>query len=279
MIDSHVHAWSNDRERYPIDLARALVPPPSVAFTVDDLLRHASPFGVTRFNVVQISFFGIDNSCLLDVLASDRERFVGTAVIDPLADRPEEAMAPLIDGGIRAFRIHPKLSGQPAATWLQPSGYERMFAFAAKQNLGMSCLIEPAGFAEIDRMCRRFPDTPVLIDHLGRIGLDGKIREAEIDALCGLATHPRVMVKISAFYALGKKQPPYLDLSELIRRVVQAFGADRCMWASDSPYQTHAPHTYGTSIDLIRSHLGFLTDSERKQILQTTAERFFFGGR
>ncbi|MFO0867163.1 MAG: amidohydrolase family protein [Gemmataceae bacterium] len=278
MIDSHVHAWSATAS-----VIRSATPEPS--FRRRSRIHGgrlaaaaATPHGVTRFNVIQISFFGIDNSCLLDVIAADRERFVGTAVIDPLVDRPDLAMAPLIERGIRAFRIHPKLSGQPAATWLQPSGYERMFAFAAQRNLGMSCLIEPAGFAEIDRMCRRFPETPVLIDHLGRIGLDGEIREVDIDALCGLAFHPRVMVKISAFYALGKKLPPYLDLTELIRRVVQAFGAGRCMWASDSPYQTHAPHTYGASIALIRS-LDFLSDSEREQILRATAERFFFAAR
>ena len=276
LMDAHLHVWSPDRGRYPIDLARALVPPPDVAFTVDDLMRQASPHGVTRFNLIQISFYGIDNRCLLDVIASNPSRFVGTAVIDPLVDRPDEAMAPLIEQGIRAFRIHPRLSGQPASSWLKPSGYDRMFSFAAKHDVGMSCLIEPPGFAEIDRMCRRFPDAPVLIDHLGRIGLDGEIREADIDALCRLSEHDRVMVKISAFYALGKKQPPYLDLSELIRRVVQAFGAKRCMWGSDSPYQTHAPHTYGASLELVRFHLGFLSAEEREQILDTTAATFFF---
>ena len=37
----------------------------------------------------------------------------------------------------------------------------------------MSCLIDPDGLPEVDRMCTKFPDTPVIIDHLSRIGADG----------------------------------------------------------------------------------------------------------
>ena len=77
-------------------------------------------------------------------------------------------------------------------------------------------------------MCRKFPDTSVIIDHLGRIGAgpDGAIRDADVEALCALAKHPKISVKVGAFYALGKKTPPYLDLIPLIKRVVQAFSPE-----------------------------------------------------
>jgi predicted TIM-barrel fold metal-dependent hydrolase len=85
------------------------------------------------------------------------------------------------------------------------------------------------------------------------------------------------MVKISAFYALGQKTPPYLDLSDLIERVYNAFGADRLMWASDCPFQVQDEHTYAASVELIRDHLDFLSDADKEQILRGTAESFFFG--
>src|SRR3954463_14361613 len=105
-----------------------------------------------------------------------------------------------------------------------------MFATAARTGQALSCLIDHSGFAEVDRMCRQHPETKVIIDHLGRIGGDGAIRDAGLPALCGLAKHPKVYVKVGGFYALGKKTPPYLALGPLIRAVVQAFGANRCMW-------------------------------------------------
>jgi predicted TIM-barrel fold metal-dependent hydrolase len=86
---------------------------------------------------------------------------------------------------------------------------------------------------------------------------------------------PNVMVKVSAFYALGKKTPPYDDLAELVHRVYEAFGANRLMWASDCPYQV-VDHTYEDSIGFVRDRLEFLSASDKDQILRKTAEDFFF---
>ena len=147
-------------------------------------------------------------------------------------------MRELLPRGVRAFRIQPQYGKQPAgnvARTRRDTG--PMFATAAQTGQALSCLIDSAGFAEIDRMCRQFPETKVIIDHLGRIGVDGTIRDADVQALCALAAHPRMFVKVGAFYALGKKTPPYLDLAPLIHRVVRAFGARRCMWESDCPFQ------------------------------------------
>jgi predicted TIM-barrel fold metal-dependent hydrolase len=92
-----------------------------------------------------------------------------------------------------------------------------------------------------------------------------------------LAKHKRVSVKISAYYALGKKQPPYDDLAPLIRRVLDAFGVERCMWASDSPYQVVPPHTYAASIALVRDRLSGLSAGDKQWLLTKTAERVYFG--
>ena len=90
---------------------------------------------------------------------------------------------------------------------------------------------------------------------LGHTPLD----EGYIDALCRLADFPHTYVKISAFYALGKKAAPYTDLGPLIKKVVAAFGASRCMWESDCPFQVADGHAYRPSVDLVRKHLEFLT--------------------
>ena len=124
-------------------------------------------------------------------------------------------------------------------------------------------------------MCRKHPETKVIIDHLGRIGVDGEVRDADVQALCDLAAHPRVSVKVGAFYALGKKTPPYLDLSPLIRRVVQAFGTRRCMWESDCPFQV-VSQRYEDSLALVRDRLDFLSADDRAWMLSRTAEQILF---
>jgi predicted TIM-barrel fold metal-dependent hydrolase len=212
---------------------------------------------------------------MLDMMKMYPDVFVGTAVIDPLADGVEKLMAELAGQGVRAFRILPKLSKLPPDKWLEPDGYGKMFATGAKNNQALSCLIDPDALPEVDRMCRKYPDTPVIIDHLSRIGVSGKIDEKDVETLCGLAKHPRVMVKVGAFYALGAKKPPYADLGPTIKKVVQAFGAKRCMWESDCPFQV-VDHKYLDSIDLVKSKLDFLTDDDREWLLRKTAEEFFF---
>src|SRR5258706_14614180 len=129
---------------------------------------------------------------MLDMIKLYPDRFVGTAIVDPLGADPGKAMEELLPRGVRAFRIHPRYSKLPPARWLEPDGYKAMFAAAARTGQALSCLIEPEGFAEIDRMSRLYPGTKVIIDHLGRVGAgrDGLIRDAEVDALSALAQHP-----------------------------------------------------------------------------------------
>jgi predicted TIM-barrel fold metal-dependent hydrolase len=274
-IDAHVHVWTPDTAHYPLapGSKKEDMKPPS--FTPQELVKHCKPAGVDRINLIQMSFYGFDNSYMLDMIALEPDTFVGTAIVDPLGEAPDKLMGEVARKRVRAFRILPKLSKQPPARWLEPGGYAAMFAAGAKNNQALSCLIDPDGLPEVDRMCRKFPDTPVIIDHLCRIGVDGTIRDQDVEALCALAKHPRVLIKVGAFYALGQKKPPYTDLAPLIRRVVQAFGVKRCMWESDCPFQVVAG-TYQDSIDLVRKRLDFLTDDDRDWLLRRTAEEFLF---
>lgn len=285
-IDAHVHVWSDDTAHYPLAPGWKKEDMRPARFTPGDLFKHAKPAGVERFNLIQMSYFypknlsgqtadKFDNSYMLDMIALYKGVFSGTAVIDPFGADPAGLMADLAKKRVRAFRIHPELSRRLAARWLEPAGYVAMFAAGAKNNQAMSCLIAPDALPELDRMCRKFPETPVIIDHLCRIGIDGTIRDKDVDALCAMAAHKKVMVKVGAFYALGKRQPPYTDLGPLIQRVVKAFGASRCMWESDCPFQV-VDHTYRDSLELVAWRLEFLTADDKDWLLRRTAEDFFF---
>jgi predicted TIM-barrel fold metal-dependent hydrolase len=274
-IDAHSHIWTPDLAHYPLAEKFTVDDMRPKSFTAEELLAQCRPAGVGRVNLIQMSYYAFDNRFMLDMIKLYPDRFVGTAIVDPLSERPHEAMKALISKGVRAFRIVPNYSKQPPATWLQPPGYSAMFAAAAETKLALSCLIGPDAFAEVDRMCKRFPDTTVIIDHIGRVGATGEIRDEDVQALCALAKHSRVRIKIGAFYALGKKTPPYEDLGPLIKTVVSAFGANRCMWESDCPFQV-VSHKYTDSISLIKDRLPFLSADDRNWLLTKTAETTLF---
>jgi hypothetical protein len=90
----------------------------------------------------------------------------------------------------------------------------------------------------------------VVNDHMARIGVDGfgkvppvpgTIKPEDVADLVKLARHPMMHVKISAFYALGRRTPPYDDM-----------------------------------IPLIRDRLDGVSVADREWLLRKTAERVFF---
>jgi len=284
-IDAHVHVWTPDTVKYPLAAGyqRDEMKPPS--FTPGELLAQARPCGVSRVVLVQMSFYGFDNSYMLDSMKAYPGVFSGIAVIDDgstsgarensgKAAKPADEMQRLKALGVRGFRIFPR--NLPPDRWLGSPQMASMWECGAAERLAMCCLVNPDALPEIDRMCGKYPGTPVVIDHFARIGVDGQIHEADLKKLCGLARHKNTMVKISAFYALGKKQAPYTDLGPMVQRLLDAFGRERLMWATDCPYQVQDKHTYCDSVKLIEERLEFLTADDRQWLLRKTAEKMFF---
>jgi len=272
-IDTHVHIWTDDFEKYPLApgfSAQDMVPR---VFSCEDILHHAKPHGVSRVVLIQMSYYGSDNSYLLEAVRRRPEVFAGIAVVDWNSSDPEGKMLRLTQQGVRGFRIFPQ--NVPVETCLEGEGLDRMFRFAAKENLVLCLLINPEALPAVGRRCENFPDAPLVIDHLARLGMAGPVIENDLQALCALARYPRVKVKVSAFYALGSKKPPHLDLAPLIQRVYEAFGPKRLMWGSDCPFQVQS-ETYADSVSLLRDRLDFLSRTDKEWILRRTAEELFF---
>ncbi len=271
-IDAHSHVWTPDTARYPLAPGFVAENRKPVSFTPEELLAEARPCGVERVVLIQMSWYRFDNSYMLDAIARFPRLFSGVAMIDE-NDRPAETMRRMKGRGVRGFRIVPRAPG-----WLDSRGMAAMWECGAAEGLAMCPLISPDALADLDRMCRRFPETTVVIDHFARVGAGGEIREDHLRQLCALAVHPRVHVKLSAFYNLGKGKPPYLDLVPMIRRLYDAYGPGRLMWASDCPFQLLNGNTYCASVELIRDRLDFITPADRNLLLRGTAARVFFGG-
>jgi predicted TIM-barrel fold metal-dependent hydrolase len=273
-IDAHSHLWSPDVEKWPLanKQTRADLAPPS--FTPEELLKLAEPEGVGRAVLIQHHIYhGWDNTYLIDCAKRMPGRFMVTGMVDDTQPHPDQVMRELLPKAMRGVRITPRIRGEK---WLEGDGMTAMWRCGADTGQAMCCLIDAQDLPGVEAMCRKHPQTPVVIDHFARIGVDGEIRKADLEALCALAKHKKVDVKISAYYALGKKQPPYDDLAPMIRRILDAFGPERCMWASDSPYQVQGEHTYAASIALVRDRLDFLSAGDRQWLLGKTAERVYF---
>src|SRR6185369_12480077 len=119
-VDAHVHVWTPDTTRYPLAPGFKKADMKPASFTPEELFKQCKPAGVGRINLIQMSFYGFDNSYMLDMIAKHPDVFVGTAVINPLGKDPAREMDELAKKGVRAFRIYPKLTKEPIEKWLQP---------------------------------------------------------------------------------------------------------------------------------------------------------------
>jgi predicted TIM-barrel fold metal-dependent hydrolase len=277
-IDAHSHIWPPEVDKFPLapgQTKKDLNPP---SFTDDELMKIARPEGVGRVVLIQHSIYHLwDNSYLIDAVKRHPKMFRIQGMVDDLKPEPGETMKKLLAQGVTGFRITPFVRAKDEqAKWLDTPGMADMWKTGAKTRQAMCLLINPSDLAATDAMCEKHPDTPVVIDHFARIGADGEIRDANVKALCKLARHKHTHVKISAYYALGKKKPPHDELVPMIRQLLDSFSPKRLMWASDSPYQIQGVNTYKDSIALIRDRMAFLSKQDREWLLAKTAENVFF---
>ncbi|MEZ5943584.1 MAG: amidohydrolase family protein [Planctomycetaceae bacterium] len=275
LIDAHSHIWGRDLEKFPLSNGKTLADLAPPSFTAEELLDTCQPLGIERVVLIQHSIYhGWDNRYLIHEAARMPDRFRVVGMVDDTQPHPDVLCEKLLADRVTGFRITSGIRGKDK--WLTGPGMNAMWKMGAKTGQAMCCLINPDDLPAVSHMCQHHPDTNVVIDHFARVGIDGEIRESDLNQLCALAKYPHVHVKVSAYYALGKKKPPYLDLLPMIRRVVDAFGPERTMWASDAPYQVVDGHSYKASVELIRDHADFLSASDKEWLFRKTAEKVFF---
>lgn len=273
-IDAHVHVWTPDTDRYPISKKYKKADMQPASFTPEELFAHSKPVGVDRIVLIQMSFYEFDNQYMLDMIAKYPKNFRGVAIVDETKPDVFNTMRELKKGGVTGFRVY--ANREATESWVDSKEMGTMWKCAAENGQAMCLLANPDALPAVKKLCKKYPDTRVVIDHFARIGVSGRMEEADLKNLCDLANFKNVYVKTSAFYALGKKKAPYTDLGPMILRLRDAYGANRLMWASDCPYQVEKGHTYAESIALIRDGIDGLTADDKAWILRKTAENVYW---
>lgn len=145
----------------------------------------------------------------------------------------------------KALRIDPGMSPAEMREWAE-GGYDHVLAAAAECGLPVFVFApdRPDAFA---RAARAFPDLRIAIDHCGIFsnGMRGTIggglpprdeagQLALFDEICALGELPNIALKWG--HASGMFERPAWPgdgLWPILRRAVDAFGAERVFWASD----------------------------------------------
>lgn len=225
-VDCHVHIIG-PLAKYPMVPNRAYTPPEA---TVAQLLALRKKLGIARNVLVQPSFYGTDNSCMLDALTQLGDSARGIAVVAPtVADAELRAMDAK---GVRGVRINLESSGN------RDAGAARAAITAMAKKIG------PLGWhiqiytvlPVINQLIGTIADlnVPVVFDHFGGVNAAEGTAERGFLSLVDLVHAGKAYVKLSAPYRVSKLKD-YADVTPVAQSLIYA-RRDHMLWASDWPH-------------------------------------------
>lgn len=272
IIEPHVHVWTLDTERYP--WAPGTASPPRESATAEELLQTLDANGVAAAVLVQVIYYGYDNSYAADALRRYPGRLAGVCLVDPQdPDAPRKLEYEVRERGFSGLRLRP--SHDRASTWLSDPATFPLWQKAAELGVTISLLVHVEQLKMLPAPVERFPQVPVIIDHMAwppvEEGPDGEA----IQNLLRLVRYPSVHVKITDPWAISKDEPyPYRRAEPLFRRASETFGPERCLWGSDWPLVRNQCG-YERALALYTREWDWLTDEDRQWVLCKTVEKLY----
>jgi predicted TIM-barrel fold metal-dependent hydrolase len=224
--DSHVHVVG-PADRYPQVADRTYL---ADVATLKQLENVSATRAIRRFVIVQPSFYGTNNSLLLESLDALAGRGRGVAVVDPRATSAR-TLSGMAGQGVRGLRINlysPVRDKAPLADC-----FKAIAGLARELNWHIEVIAPLKMLAENAALLARAP-VPVVIDHYG-IHQGYTPEQAEGRALIDLLGMPHVCTKLSAPYRVSadplatKPDPVWLA-------AILAAAPERCVWGSDWPH-------------------------------------------
>ena len=244
-VDTHAHVF--DRGCRLIEGRRYTPGYEAPAGRYVEVLNRA---GVRHGVLVQPSFLGTDNACLLAGLRAYPGTLRGIAVVAPEIQDAE--LGAMDAAGVRGIRYN--LIGLDPAT---VAGPEVRALTRRVSALGWLVEVQVAGAALAGVLDALTADAgAVVVDHFGKPGTAAPEADPGFRKLIEFGPGGPVWVKLSAPYRLGG-----LDPAPYAAAFLGHFGPERLLWGSDWPWTQHeAATSYGECVSEIGGWLGGDTD-------------------
>jgi predicted TIM-barrel fold metal-dependent hydrolase len=267
-IETHVHLFDPARFPYAPD-----APYKPAAYTLEEHVKLAEAAGLAHSIIVHPEPYQDDHRYLEYCFAHEPRPgyFKGTCLFDPLREdtpRRMRALAERWPERIVALRIHEMAmtpeGGGPIRN--RDMTDPRMLAcWRAVASLGMAVQMHfiPGQAPHIRALAAKFPETTVILDHMGR---PGQGTEKEYEEVLKLAELPRVILKFSSWAAYKG------DLGRLTRRLYGTFGPERMIWGTLG----NTLSEYRKQAERFEELLAFASEAARASIRGGNARRLFF---
>jgi 2-pyrone-4,6-dicarboxylate lactonase len=261
--DAHVHIFG-PAARYPhVERPHYTLPDGTLA-----QYRSLMPqLGIERFVIVQPSFYGCDNSCLIDTLAEVGDRARGVVMIEP--DITDAELEGFHRRGVRAVRLDLfKRASEPLAA---VKGYIKQMA-ARVDPLGWHLQFYAPGYVVRDLIhFFRTLQIDFVIDHMGYMLEEDGLRSKDFSALLDLLAGGRCFLKLSGAYRIAKLRG--YEYVEPVAKAIVERAADRALWGSDWPHISYSDRDTGELLNLLARWAP--SESSRQKILVENPSHLF----
>ncbi|MEV8330875.1 amidohydrolase family protein [Streptomyces niveus] len=260
--DTHFHVF---------EPGYAHVPEPLYTFpdgTLEQYQALSRQLGIRRTVLVQPTYYGTDNSLLLDVLRAAGPDCRGVARVEEDAGARE--LDRLHAAGVRAIRLD--LFARAAWPTADIVAYVRRMAVLARP-LGWHLQFYAPGTVVRDLLPFLADlEDRFVIDHMGYMKESDGLTGADFDGLLRVMDGGRCYVKLSGPYRIAKDRP--LSAVEPIGRALVAARPDRLVWGSDWPHLPDGGRDTGELLNLLADWAP--DEADRHRILVETPASLFF---
>ena len=269
LVDSQVHVWTAGTVLPPL-------PGWPTEFTCNDVLNLIDGAGVDMALLNPPYWQEFDSSVALECARRHPDRFAVYGHIDPSAPGAPETFKELISEpgfvGFRIIFINDRESEWLSNGKLRGGALEWLFEAAEEAGVplafGASSTPEPA---DVGLVAADHPKLRLLVSADRGSGLQ---RDPE---LYELARHENVYVKFVGLpdkVTDPSKPSPFSYMDPFLKSIVDAFGARRCLWASDVTKYL-GKRTLSELLNQFRVGCPFLSDEDREWILGRTAAEVY----
>lgn len=278
LIDTHVHLFASDVERFPYHRDATYRPP---AQPLESYVSFAAKAGLAQTVIVHPEPYQDDHRYLEHCFSHEPSPgfFKGTCLFDPISPETPARMTELVQrnrGRIVALRIHENRTAGVPPTERGPIRdrdlkHPRMrVTWRRAHGLGLAIQMHmiPLHAPEVAALAREFSDTPVIVDHLARAG-EGTPQEYA--RVLEMAKLKNVWMKLSGVNYSSKEPPPHRDAKPLVRRTYDAFGPDRLIWGGLGMNLGDFERNRATFEEL----LDFASENDRARIRGGNAAKLF----
>jgi predicted TIM-barrel fold metal-dependent hydrolase len=261
LIDSHVHVWQTD-PRFPF--APGAKVPPNIDASPSTLLEKMRSNGISKTVLIQVIHYKWDNRFLVATLRAHPGKFAGVCRVDPQDPAAPDHLSYWTEQGCRGVRLSP--AADASGDWIRGPLMPPLWTRCEDLEVPMTLLLPVSRLPDIVPLLDKFPGLTTVIDHMA----DCPVDDAQgFQLLQSLARYPRLYAKVSHPWSLSRLPYPYPDVTAMIARLRDAYGANRLMWGTDWPIKPELL-SYERRVALYRDHLPFLSKPERRQLLAGT---------